>query len=81
MITLFGGNQNIELRWWTFPGGERNVKIVDTDSIVRFGSFTVYCDYRGNRFSTPIKVNSPSAVTEEELRRMCGNTLQRIERV
>lgn len=48
MITLFGGNQNIELRWWTFPGGERNVKIVDTDSIVRFGSFTVYCDYRGS---------------------------------
>lgn len=38
-------------------------------------------DDRGNRFSTPIKVNSPSAVTEEELRRMCGNTLQRIERV
>lgn len=48
MITLFGGNQNIELQWWTFPGGERNVKIVDTDCITRFGAFTVRCDYRGS---------------------------------
>lgn len=48
MISLFGGNQNIELQWWTFPGGERNVKIVDPDCISRFGSFTVYCDYRGS---------------------------------
>lgn len=48
MITLFGGNQNIELKWWTFSGGERNVKIVDTDCIARFGAFTVHCDYRGS---------------------------------
>lgn len=48
MITLFGGNQNIELQWWTFPGGERNVKIVDPDCIARFHSFTVCCDYRGS---------------------------------
>ena len=48
MISLFGGNQNIELQWWTFPGGERNVKIVDPDCIARFHSFTVCCDYRGS---------------------------------
>lgn len=42
---------------------------------------TVSGNDRGNRCSTPIKVGSSIAVTGEELRRMCGNTLQRIERV
>lgn len=48
MIKLWGGNKNIELNFWTFPGGERNVKIVDPEEILRFKSFTVICDYRGS---------------------------------
>lgn len=47
-VTLFGGNQNIELKFWTFPGGERNVKIVDPLAISRFKSFTIRCDYRSS---------------------------------
>lgn len=46
MIALFGGNQDIELKWWTFPGGERNVKIVDLVDVERFGAFTIRCDYK-----------------------------------
>lgn len=48
MITLFGGNRDITLQWWTFPGGERNVKIVDPGEIERFGAFTVRCDFRSS---------------------------------
>lgn len=48
MITLFGGNKTLELQWWTFPGGERNVKIIDVEEVSRFGSFTIRCDYRSS---------------------------------
>jgi ribose-phosphate pyrophosphokinase len=47
-VTLFGGNQDIELKFWTFPGGERNVKIVNPIEIKRFRSFTIRCDYRSS---------------------------------
>ena len=46
MITMWGGNKNIELKWWTFPGGERNVKIVNPEEIERFRSFTLTCAFR-----------------------------------
>ncbi len=48
MIKLFGGNKYIDLKWWTFPGGERNVKIVDMEEIFRFKSFTIECHYRNS---------------------------------
>lgn len=48
MIALFGGNRDITLQWWTFPGGERNVKIVDPGEIERFGAFTVRCVFRSS---------------------------------
>lgn len=47
-VTLFGGNQDIELKFWTFPGGERNVKIVYPIEIKRYRSFTIRCDYRSS---------------------------------
>lgn len=48
MITLYGGNKNIDLNWWTFPGGERNVKIVDPQEIHRYRNFKVRCDFQGS---------------------------------
>ena len=48
MISLYGGNQFIKLDWWTFPGGERNVKIADPSVITRFGAFTIHCDYKSS---------------------------------
>jgi ribose-phosphate pyrophosphokinase len=45
MITLFGGNKDIPLKWWTFPGGERNVKIEDPLDIERYRSFSVKCNF------------------------------------
>lgn len=33
MITLKTRTNTVELKWWTFPGGERNVKIVDIKDI------------------------------------------------
>ena len=48
MITMFSGNQNIELKFWKFPGGERNVKIVSPSDIIRFRSFTLTMAFKGS---------------------------------
>lgn len=48
MITLYGGNKLINLQWWTFPGGERNVKITDPLEIQRFKAFTIGCRFMGS---------------------------------
>ena len=48
MITLFGGNKNIDLKWWRFPAGERSVKIVDPMEIRRYQNFRVHCDFQGS---------------------------------
>lgn len=48
MITLFGGNKLINLQWWTFPGGERNVKVTDPLEIQRFKAFTISCRFMGS---------------------------------
>lgn len=48
MISLFGGNKFLELKWWTFPAGERNVKIMDVHEIEKFKSFTIFCNYTGS---------------------------------
>lgn len=48
MITLYGGNQNIDLKWWTFPGGERSVSITYPNDIIRLKSFTVQCVFQGS---------------------------------
>lgn len=45
-VRLYGGNQYLDLKWWTFPGGERNVQISSCDSIEKFKSFTVVVDFK-----------------------------------
>lgn len=47
-VQLYGGNKYLDLKWWTFPGGERNVKILDTNEIRRFHNFTVHVDFRNS---------------------------------
>ena len=48
MITLYGGNQDIDLKWWTFPGGERSVSITYPNDIIRLKTFTVSCFFEGS---------------------------------
>ncbi len=48
MINLHGGNQNIGLKWWTFPGGERNVRILESLAITKFRSFTIECIFKSS---------------------------------
>lgn len=48
MIKLFGGNEYIPLKFWTFPAGERSVRIEDTVAIERYKSFTVDCHYQSS---------------------------------
>lgn len=47
-VNLYGGNKCIDLKWWTFPGGERNVRIVDPLEIERYKSFTINCKFHGS---------------------------------
>mgnify|MGYP000521176264 CR=1 FL=1 len=47
-VNLFGGNKFIELKRWTFPGGERGVTIVDPVEIDRYRSFTINCHFEGS---------------------------------
>ena len=46
-ITLKTRTHPVELKWWTFPGGERNVKIVDISSIDGRDLF-VTCKFEGS---------------------------------
>lgn len=48
MITLYGENQDIDLKWWTFPGGERSVSITYPNDIIRLKTFTVSCFFEGS---------------------------------
>lgn len=48
MISLYGGNKEIGLKWWKFPAGERSVKIVDPLDIHRYMSFSVILDFTGS---------------------------------
>lgn len=48
MIKLFGGNKFIDFKSWTFPGGERNVKILEPTDIDRYKSFTIHCIFEGS---------------------------------
>lgn len=48
MIKLFGGNEYIELKQWTFPAGERGVTIIDPNKILHYRNFTVRCNFEGN---------------------------------
>lgn len=47
-VKLFGGNQWLALKQWTFPGGERGVTIIDTALIKQFHSFTVECNFQSS---------------------------------
>lgn len=48
MIKLFGGNEWLELKFWTFPGGERNVRIISPEKITKFRSFMVECIFKSS---------------------------------
>jgi len=47
MITLKTRTHEVELKWWTFPGGERNVKIIDIGDIDGRDLF-VTCKFEGS---------------------------------
>lgn len=47
MITLKTRTHEAELKWWTFPGGERNVKIIDICNIDGRDLF-VTCKFEGS---------------------------------
>lgn len=48
MIKIFGGNEWLELKFWTFPGGERNVRIISPEKITKFLSFTIECIFKSS---------------------------------
>jgi ribose-phosphate pyrophosphokinase len=47
-VTLFGGRWNIECKWWTFPGGERNVQILGTLPKGRGAMLTIVCPFKNS---------------------------------
>lgn len=47
-VSLFGGNLPIECKWWTFPGGERNVQITGGFQFGRGASFTIECSFKSS---------------------------------
>lgn len=47
-VKLFGGNQWIDLKQWSFPGGERGVTVVEPNDILRILSFTIVCNFKGS---------------------------------
>mgnify|MGYP000532971753 CR=1 FL=1 len=49
MIRLISRSEEIELKWWTFPGGERNVKIVDSEIIAGVANtYIIECLFKGS---------------------------------
>lgn len=47
-VTLYGANKDIEVKWWTFPGGERGCKIVDPLEIERYKRFAIKCKFQSS---------------------------------
>ena len=47
-VKLFGGNEYLELKFWKFPAGERNVKIVEPILVERYKSFTIEVKFEGS---------------------------------
>ena len=48
MIQLFGGNEFIKLKQWTFPAGERGITVLEPEKVQRFKNFTVRVDFEGS---------------------------------
>lgn len=40
-VNLYGANKEIEVKWWSFPGGERGCKITDPLEIERYKRFSI----------------------------------------
>lgn len=47
-VKLYGGNQYLALKQWSFPGGERGVTILNPELISKFRSFTIECKFSGS---------------------------------
>lgn len=47
-VTLYGANKDIEVKWWTFPGGERGCKIVDPLEIERYKRFSIKVKFQSS---------------------------------
>lgn len=47
-VTLFVGGKNVGCKWWTFPGGERNVQITGQLPQGRHAALSIVCAFRGS---------------------------------
>lgn len=48
MIKLYGGNEYLNVKFWSFPAGERGVKICDVNKIEQYKSFTIKLIYESS---------------------------------
>ena len=48
MVKIFGGNECLKLKQWTFPAGERGVTVLDINKVLAYKNFTIMVNYEGN---------------------------------